>query len=196
MFCVIFFVVVEILSALSHSLYDLLSQVDILQTQKCTAGYCTQWQYWHTRTQAHTQVVVSYGGGGGGGAYWLLYMQIWREEFLRLAWKKMLMVSDEHHTVMSSIVLGPWKLWLSVTFYPWRLSKVRHHSHQWVTIPGHADKTENSTCMPHPTLRVWALLSGTFLQTLPDLVMPLKGHSLFPHSCPPTRSVPSERFGY
>ena len=44
------------------------------------------------------------------------------------------------------------------------------------------------------TLR--ASLSGTFLQTLPDLVTPLKGHSLFPRSCPATRSAPSERFGY
>ena len=44
------------------------------------------------------------------------------------------------------------------------------------------------------TLR--ALLSGTFLQTLPDLVTPLKGHSSSPRSCPPTRSAPSERFGY
>ena len=40
------------------------------------------------------------------------------------------------------------------------------------------------------------LLSSTFLQTLPDLVMPLKGHSLSPHSCPVMWSVPSERFGY
>ena len=39
-------------------------------------------------------------------------------------------------------------------------------------------------------------LYGTFLQTLPDLVTPLKGHSLFPRSCPTTRSAPSERFGY
>ena len=44
------------------------------------------------------------------------------------------------------------------------------------------------------TLR--ASLSGTFLQTLPDLVTPLKGQSLSPRSCPPTRSAPSERFGY
>ena len=40
------------------------------------------------------------------------------------------------------------------------------------------------------TLR--ASLSGTFLQTLPDLVTPQKGHSLSPRSCPPTRSAPSE----
>ena len=39
-------------------------------------------------------------------------------------------------------------------------------------------------------------LSGTFLQTLPYLVTPLKGHSLSPRSCPATRSAPSERFGY
>ena len=45
-----------------------------------------------------------------------------------------------------------------------------------------------------PTLR--ASLSGTFLQTLPDLVTPLKGHSLSLRSCPATRSAPSERFGY
>ena len=44
------------------------------------------------------------------------------------------------------------------------------------------------------TLR--APLSVTFLQTLPDLVMPLKGHSLSPRSCPPTRSAPSKRFRY
>ena len=43
------------------------------------------------------------------------------------------------------------------------------------------------------TLR--ASLFGTFLQTLPDLVTPLKGHSLSPRSCPSTRSVSSERFG-
>ena len=36
-------------------------------------------------------------------------MQIWRDEFLRLVSKKMLMLSDEHHTVMSSTVSGPWR---------------------------------------------------------------------------------------
>ena len=41
-----------------------------------------------------------------------------------------------------------------------------------------------------------ASLSDTFLQTLLDLVTPLKGQSLSPRSCPPMRSVPSERFGY
>jgi len=45
-----------------------------------------------------------------------------------------------------------------------------------------------------PTLR--ASLSGIFLQTLPDLVTPLKGHSLSPRSCPATGSAPTERFGY
>ena len=46
----------------------------------------------------------------------------------------------------------------------------------------------------HATLRT--SLAVTFLQTLPDLVTPLKGHSLSPRSCPPTWSAPSERFGY
>ena len=44
------------------------------------------------------------------------------------------------------------------------------------------------------TLR--ASVSGTFLQTLPKLATLLKGHSLFPCSCPPTRSAPSVGFGY
>ena len=38
--------------------------------------------------------------------------------------------------------------------------------------------------------------SGTFLQTLPDVVRPLKGHSLPLRSCPLTLSAPYERFGY
>ena len=41
-----------------------------------------------------------------------------------------------------------------------------------------------------------APLSGTFLQTMPDLVTPQMGHFLFPRSCPATRSAPSERSGY
>ena len=40
-----------------------------------------------------------------------------------------------------------------------------------------------------------ASLSGTFLQTLPQLVTPLKERSLSPRSCPPTLSAPSEMFG-
>ena len=51
-----------------------------------------------------------------------------------------------------------------------------------------------STVIRYSTLR--AALSGTFPQSLPDLVTPLKGHSLSPRSCPATRSAPSERFGY
>ena len=43
---------------------------------------------------------------------------------------------------------------------------------------------------------LWALLSSTFLQTLPDLVTPLKGHFLSPRSCSVMRSVPSKRLGY
>ena len=40
-----------------------------------------------------------------------------------------------------------------------------------------------------------ALLSSTFFQTLPELVMPLKGHSLSLRSCPPTWSVPFKGLG-
>ena len=54
--------------------------------------------------------------------------------------------------------------------------------------------SEHRFLAPSSTLR--APLSGTFLWTLPDLVTPLKRHSLSPRSCPPTRSAPSERFGY
>ena len=43
---------------------------------------------------------------------------------------------------------------------------------------------------------LWSSLSGTFLQTLPELVMPLKGHSLSPCSCPPVWPAPCEHFGY
>ena len=52
--------------------------------------------------------------------------------------------------------------------------------------------------LPHVTLRdkqaatFGASVSGTFLQTLQELVTPLKGDSL--RSCPPTSSTPSERF--
>ena len=81
------------------------------------------------------------------------------------------------------------------------LQTKRHHIHSiWpanqATSPD--SKRENETASPdtygEPTLR--ASLSGTFLQTLPDLVTPLKGYSLSPRSCPATRSAPSEKFGY
>ena len=45
------------------------------------------------------------------------------------------------------------------------------------------------------TVTLRAPLSGTFLQTPPDLVTPLKGHSLSPRSCPPTRSAPLKGLG-
>ena len=56
--------------------------------------------------------------------------------------------------------------------------------------------------LPFRTLR--ESLSGTFLQTLPDFVTPLKGHFFFfffffflaLRCCPATQSAPSERFGY
>ena len=59
----------------------------------------------------------------------------------------------------------------------------------------HACITCSLTTTKHaPTLQ--ASLSGTFLQTLPGLVPPLKGHSLSPCSCPSTLSAPSRMFGY
>ena len=45
------------------------------------------------------------------------------------------------------------------------------------------------------TLALQALLSSTFLQTLPDLVTPLKGHSLSPCSCPPKEGCRKPVFG-
>ena len=51
----------------------------------------------------------------------------------------------------------------------------------------------------HVYVRALALgcfYASCFGASLPDLVSPLKGHSLFPRSCPATRSAPSERFGY
>ena len=50
----------------------------------------------------------------------------------------------------------------------------------------------------HVSDMLWASLSGSILQTWPELDMPLKGHSLSPHSCPLTLllSAPSEWFGY
>ena len=60
-----------------------------------------------------------------------------------------------------------------------------HLPPKWVTPSTHS---------VNHTLR--ASLSGTLLQTLPDLVTPLKGYSLSLRSCPATRSAPSERFGY
>ena len=60
--------------------------------------------------------------------------------------------------------------------------------------PGNVFSSRLGSSLITPTLR--ASLSCTFLQTLPDLVTPLKGHSLSPRSCPATRSAPSETFGY
>ena len=43
---------------------------------------------------------------------------------------------------------------------------------------------------------LWTWLLGTFLQTLPESVMPLKGHSLSLRNCPLMLSAPSERYEY
>ena len=59
---------------------------------------------------------------------------------------------------------------------------------------GHRKTVNGNGVKERGTLR--ASLSGTFLQTPPDLVTPLKGHSLSRRCCPATWSAPSERFGY
>ena len=48
----------------------------------------------------------------------------------------------------------------------------------------------------HMHTQVQALLSRAFLQTLPELVRPLPGHSISLHSCPLVLSVHFPRFGY
>ena len=79
------------------------------------------------------------------------------------------------------------------------------HDH-WFQHPGHATtrrdlhslKQDKIALKPHVAVdcTLPASLSGTFLQTLPDLVTPLKGHSSSLRSFPPTWSVPSKRSGY
>ena len=71
-------------------------------TSRYTANTKMYSRILHTHTHTHTHRL----GGGEEGIY---YMQIWRDEFLRLVWTKMLMLSDEHHTVTSSTVSGPVK---------------------------------------------------------------------------------------
>ena len=66
-------------------------------------------------------------------------------------------------------------------------SRKRLQRHKHTLISSH---THTHTHTPR------ASLSGTFLQTLPDLATPLKGYSLSPRSCPPTRSASAEKFGY
>ena len=68
------------------------------------------------------------------------------------------------------------------------------HPRKHETHPPRVKKRERKEEESVATLQ--APLSGIFLQTLPDLVTPLKGHSLSPRSCPPTPSAPSDRFGY
>ena len=63
-------------------------------------------------------------------------------------------------------------------------SPMARRVHEFVCKPMSLEAPDKS----RTTLR--SSLSGTFLQTLPDLVTPLKGHSLSPRSCPPTRSAP------
>ena len=74
------------------------NQTLILAHMYGTSGYTANTKMYSGILHTHTHT---------GGAEGINYMQIWRDEFLRLAWKKMLILSDEHHMVMSSTVLGP-----------------------------------------------------------------------------------------
>ena len=60
------------------------------------------------------------------------------------------------------------------------------HTHSLVITDSSQNKETNM---------LQASLSGTFLQTLPKFIMPMKGHSLSLSSCPPTLSAHSTRFG-
>ena len=61
------------------------------------------------------------------------------------------------------------------------------------SVSGAESSMEPEVCSSCHTLP--ASLSGTFLQTPPELVTPLKGHSSSPRSCPPTQwSAPSILF--
>ena len=77
----------------------------IYNTSRYTQKYTVEYRA-HARAHTHKHIHANTGVGVGGGG--INCMQIWRAEFLRLAWK-MLMLSDEHHTVASSTVSGPWK---------------------------------------------------------------------------------------
>ena len=84
----------------------------------------------------------------------------------------------------------------TASFIQGESSAVATNENDWASVVQFS--TAFLVVSPEVTLRCTFLasLSGTFLQTLPELVTPLKGHSLSPRSCPPTRSAPSERFGY
>ena len=95
-----------------------------------------------------------------------------------------------HTTILTSacvnVIAQFWRQHVSMSYHKPDVSMCQGH----ITIL-------TSACVnviPQSALR--PSYSGTFLQTLPDLVTPLSGHSLSPRSCPPTRSAPSERFGY
>ena len=78
-------------------------------------------------------------------------------------------------------------MWVRGTLNAEDLTPTLHPTHS-LPFNNYAFNSQRSAdCNVH-TLR--ASLSGTFRQTLPDLVTPLKGHSSSP------RSAPSERLGY
>ena len=83
---------------------------------------------------------------------------------------------------------------VSIVGWPWCSVQTVQRSELVCRLSYAVGRDSHTRHIHSATLR--ASLSGTFLQTLPDFVTPLKGHSLSPRSCPATRSAPSERFWY
>ena len=78
------------------------------------------------------------------------------------------------------------------------LAKIQQNrgGHGWERQTDRQTETERQRERHTDRDTLQASLSGAFLQILPDLVTPLKGHSLSLRSCPAMRSAPSERFWY
>ena len=117
----------------------------------------------HTRTHARTHARTHTHTHTGVGGVWLInYMQIWRDEFLRLAWKKMLMLGDKHHTVMSSTVSGPWKKKLVVqrSLFLWKVCGM-FWCQKWsevVWMDGRQPGVQKDRLNYHIAMWLWVLL--------------------------------------
>ena len=71
---------------------------------------------------------------------------------------------------------------------------LRHYSNGFKAESAHKKEQRERR---NVTITLRASFSGTFLQTLPELVTPLKGNSFITAQLSiPTPSAPSERFGY
>ena len=136
-------------------------------------------RWWHAHHWMKSKGVVV--GGGGGSLYRLLTQYI-----VNLAWH----VSQTHCTTRN----GP-KSFSSRRGCGWREWAGRGGGGGGATWGGGGGGGGGVGAGG-----VWERRGsrlGAHSETLPDLVTSLKGHSLSPRCCPPTRSAPSEkRFGY